>query len=85
MRSDNNSASISSVDLEEEMIDLLDAPENMLEIDVAEAFERAEYAKYPKLCFRCTCEYGREHANPAVIMLGNEWLCGRHAMERVNG
>ena len=67
------------------MIDTaIDAPDNPDLIDVAEAFERAEYAKYPRLCFRCTCEHGREYASPAVIMLGYEWLCGKHAMERVN-
>ena len=67
------------------MIDtLIDSPDNPQQIDVAEMYERAEYVKYPKLCFRCTREHGREHAPEAVIMMGNEWLCERCAKERIN-
>ena len=67
------------------MMDMyLDAPDNPDMVDVAEMYERAEYAKHPKLCFRCTCEDEREYAAPAVIVLGHEWLCERHAKERID-
>jgi len=63
----------------------IDSPDNPLEVDTAEMYERAEYSLHPKLCFRCTREHGREYAAEAVIMLGYEWLCERHARERIDG